>query len=488
VVPHAVGLAAQNGEAVSVTGDGRILVRGEARSINDLQGAVTDRSSPPRLEADHDAPWMHVQWVMAALGELGFETALCVVEVADSDERGTVMVPVYRGLWEDKWNEWRTPEERALRVCVLPLEGEPSKAQYRLEADDTLSHEVTRDPARVAAWAISFLGALDPEQTAKIALEASGAVAYGFVIAALAALQDAGVSRVDVGLEALHPWDRDRRILPPPGSGSPILRWAPLTDVVRRLLVPMNLPVASMSLQDRDDDPDDRVIVNLTATGRLVCADKALTLEEFSGYLQQQADAYDRKMQTLGKEGREDVGAERPWSKLYVLLRVDRDAPWEHVRWLLAELSARGFYKIQFAAGRGTLPACSQEELERQWAGQDISGPVATLDRKLYCFQPVSIDPVVDCEVSIRGSPARYEFAERSTQDPAELASWLRGAPRDRTGKDLGRIDADRHTRFGDVVSAINAFHMAGLEKTAFAGVERAPPGVYRMERFPRPE
>ena len=205
--------------------------------------------------------------------------------------------------------------------------------------------------------------------------------------------------------------------------------------------------------------------------------------------MQQEADAYDRKMQAVGQRGREDVGSERPWSRLYVLLRVDREAAWEHVRWLLAELSERGFYKVQFAARLESLPEYSQVELERQWAGRDIYGPVGSLDRKVQCFQATSDEAdAVHVAVRIHGSPASYEFGDRSTRNPAELASWLRETARESHRKTLGLVVADGHTCFGEVMAAINSFSAAGLEKIDFAGVEQAPAGVYRMPRLPRPD
>lgn len=492
VVPHAVDAAIRGGEVIRVTRDGRILVRGEARSINGLQEIVEDPSRPPRVEADRDAPWMHVQWVMAALGELGYESVQCVVDIADSDERSALSVPVYRGLWEDKWPPATVFDLDGFAtissVWVRPSEGTPGKAEYHLDALASPS-EVTRDAARVGAWATSFLDNLDPEQRARmmLAIEASGTVPYHNVIAAFAAVQASGATRVDVGLEALHPWDRDRKILPSPVSGFPILRW--MVDLTWKPLVPMNLPAASMSEADRDDDPDDRLIVNLTATGRLMCANKTLTLEEFGDYLHQKADAYDRKRQAVGRKGRVEGGPDRRlWSTLYVLLRVDRNAPWEHVRWLLAELSQHRFFKIQFAAQKDLLPEYSQEELERLWAGRDIYGPLS-LERKLQCLLATSDETeAVHIEVRIHGSPTSYEFGDKSTRSPAELANWLREAPRAPHRKTLGLIAADARTRFGEVIAAINSFSMAGLEKIDFAGVERAPHGVYRMKRLPPPE
>ena len=41
----------------------------------------------------------------------------------------------------------------------------------------------------------------------------------------LAALREAGASELQVGLEALHPWDRDLRVLPTPPHEAPIIRW-----------------------------------------------------------------------------------------------------------------------------------------------------------------------------------------------------------------------------------------------------------------------
>ncbi len=73
VVPAAPADEMAAGAVVKVTRDGRIIFDGKGRSVNELLAAVARHGSsgPFELGAHRDALWMHVQWVMAALGESG---------------------------------------------------------------------------------------------------------------------------------------------------------------------------------------------------------------------------------------------------------------------------------------------------------------------------------------------------------------------------------------------------------------------------------
>jgi len=64
---------------VKVSADGRIDLDGKPGTVNQLLAAVKGRSSKAvEVRADSDAIWMHVQWVLAALGEAGLTEVRCV--------------------------------------------------------------------------------------------------------------------------------------------------------------------------------------------------------------------------------------------------------------------------------------------------------------------------------------------------------------------------------------------------------------------------
>ena len=333
---------------------------------------------------------------------------------------------------------------------------------------------------------------------------ASGAVPYSSVALALAALQEAGARELDVGLEALHPWDRDRKVLPAPPHADTIHRRF-VTGLSYHLLVPMNLPVASTWVWDKANDPDDRLILNLTATGRLIYGEKEITLAGLAAQLAAEARAYDRKMRDRGGKGYYQLGDGSRWSKLFVLLRADQDAPWQHVRWVMAELAESRFYKLQFAARFGgslelagtdlevavrftTGRNYTQAEAERRWAGWEIYFPPPWLAGKLACFIPTAVEPEASyLDVRVDDSPARYVFGGKTTRKPTVLAEWLREAYQERgERRTVGRILAGPRIRFGEVVAAVNSFKLAKIARIDFDGIERAPDDVRRALRLPQ--
>ena len=232
------------------------------------------------------------------------------------------------------------------------------------------------------------------------------------------------------------------------------------------------------------DERPDRLIVNLTATGRLIYKRKEVTLAEFATQLEAKARAYDRWMREIGKEGYEGVAdaAGRRWSKLFVLLRADQDAPWQHVRWVMAELLDKKVYKLQFAVCLTAGRNYTQAENERRWAAREIYFSLGILSGKLACYLPTAAEPEARyLDVRVDGSPARYVFGAKTTRDPTVLAGWLREAHQERgERRTAGRILAGPRTPFGEVVAAVNSFKMAYIARIDFAGIERAPEDVRR--------
>jgi len=100
-------------------------------------------------------------------------------------------------------------------------------------------------------------------------------------------------------------------------------------------------------MEDKDNDPDHRVIINVDENGVIRYKGKPTTLEELRAALILEKDRYKADK---GKEGVEQVGgAAGEVSKLFVLLRADRDTPWQHVQYLMTIMAEAKLYKMQFA-------------------------------------------------------------------------------------------------------------------------------------------
>jgi len=467
---------------VTVTKEGRVRLNGKSTTVNGLIADAT--RGPIRLRADREASWGHVQWVMAALGEAGHKKAACSIAVAGRDAKGVVTVRVHRGVLEffPPFEEWRkVPHPVYLSVEIVPAvraSGPPS-AEYRLGLP---MPTITRDPSVILRWAKSALARSRQKGVGVIA--ASGVVPYRYVAVALAALQDAGATELEVGLQALHPWDRDLRVLPAPRDELSISRWC--TDLeLWPGLIPLNLPVASMC--SADDAPNDRIILNLTAGGRLVHGGDEITLDGLASLLAARAEAYDRKMESWGRTGSEEVAPGRYASKLFVLLRADQDAPLQHVRWIMAELAEARYFKLQIATRKTAGPNYSQMELERQRVGREALIYLPTvLAGKLQLFLgtvPTKPDQFLD--VRVEGS--RFTCYSKTTRKPEELAGWLRNELQKREEhRTVGRVLAGPHTSFGEAVAAVNCFASVGIAKVDIDDAERAPDNVRRASRLPR--
>ena len=122
-----------------------------------------------------------------------------------------------------------------------------------------------------------------------------------------------------------------------------------VTDLNQKELADLVLPLAYMAQPDKDDDPDDRVILNVDKTGQIQYRGKVVNLNELGAILHRAKEAYEFKMRQKGESGLEDLPGGGKASKLYGLLRADRDTPWQHVQWLMTIMSEQKLYKMQFA-------------------------------------------------------------------------------------------------------------------------------------------
>ena len=249
IVRSAAATTPRGHEAVTVTRDGRLFCRGEARSIREITEIA--RSAPLTLRADKDAIWMHVQWALVALRESGQRSVWCAVRPAGGTTEGGVRLQTNLGVLNEKfsgpgpgWQVLSTP-----RICVVTLLSRPAElSPARVMVDSGAPGAATTDLNHVREWAESILvhttggGSSD---NVYFAVDAPGKIRFGVVLSAVVELRLAGVSSVELGMEALHPWDRELRVLPPPPHSDILARWA-TTDFPMPMIYPVNLPVASM--------------------------------------------------------------------------------------------------------------------------------------------------------------------------------------------------------------------------------------------------
>ncbi|MGH7162250.1 MAG: ExbD/TolR family protein [Planctomycetota bacterium] len=122
-----------------------------------------------------------------------------------------------------------------------------------------------------------------------------------------------------------------------------------ITDVQQKDLAAVTLPLAHMALEDKNDDPDDRVILNVDSNGQLLLKGVPVTLDKLGQELDFARRLYVQNQKARGLDGMEKLEGGAEASKLFVLLRADKDAPWQHVQWIMTIMAEQKLYKLQFA-------------------------------------------------------------------------------------------------------------------------------------------
>jgi biopolymer transport protein ExbD len=122
-----------------------------------------------------------------------------------------------------------------------------------------------------------------------------------------------------------------------------------VSDLTQKDLANLTLPLAYMAQEDKDDDPDDRVILNVDDQGQLLYKSKPINLDELKTILENQKKYYNARKAAEGGSGYEELPGGGKASKLYVLLRADKNTPWQHVQWLMTIMAEAKLYKLQFA-------------------------------------------------------------------------------------------------------------------------------------------
>ena len=125
-----------------------------------------------------------------------------------------------------------------------------------------------------------------------------------------------------------------------------------VTDLTQKDLAELTLPIAYMAQEDKDNDEDDRIILNVDKHGALIWRSEVRSLGEIKSILAEQKRLYDKKMRRKGKDAYETLKSGGKATRLFVLLRADKDTPWQHVQWLMTIMAQEKYYKLQFASAK----------------------------------------------------------------------------------------------------------------------------------------
>jgi biopolymer transport protein ExbD len=117
-----------------------------------------------------------------------------------------------------------------------------------------------------------------------------------------------------------------------------------VVDMTQKDLADLTLPIAITAEPDKSDDRDPRYIVNVDRQGLIKYKGADYTLGELKQLLNRLKRIYG-KYKDFGKPPN-IVKA----SELFVLVRADKDTPWQHVQWIMTIMAEEKLYKLQFGA------------------------------------------------------------------------------------------------------------------------------------------
>ena len=466
-LPDASGFTAAHDDqgrlVVAVTRDGRVLHAGKTVTLDEL-AAIIEKEEDPKvvLRVDADAIWCHVQWTLAVADEKTYEPVGLIVEKGGGERTLVAYCDQSDPMFQ--YTRYSSATRVSVRVATDGLYGVGARE--------------TRSLRQVQAW-VDDIGKLAPP--AVFALEAQLRAPAIECLKVLHAFFEVGEKAVLTAVAAPHPWVRAQRRLPDPRSDGWLAQWIFHLEFSSKDVAPMTLPVASMAADDKDDDPDDRLIINLDSKGRLLSHGKPRSLNDTRKILDEAKRVYHLKQKAKGKSGYERVPGGRELSSLFVLLRADKDTPWLHVKWVLSLLEEESLFKLQFAVSK--FADLSWPEAEAKALGltrrDKIPWVYKTLDAKLQCFLRTAPFDAHDQFIDVDATSDLGSLRKKIEARFAELLKIEDSAI-------SGRIDAPDTMPLKRVIAVINAFHEAAIERVHFLGIERAPCEVWDRLALPR--
>jgi hypothetical protein len=224
---------------------------------------------------------------------------------------------------------------------------------------------------------------------------------------------------------------------------------------------PPTLSVASEAKKEKTDAEKPRLVIDLGPDGVIRFERKTTNLWNLELRLAQHKhlDAVGRRARGLRPFRR--VGGQNV-SHLGILLRADKDAPWQHVRWVLSEVIDTRFYDVEFAVKRLPDRSYTKEEAAELGAEWKDVEPSARFDGRLphpvdnyATIYPLGANPKIQsmAEIFVEiipvktrqvawGSsrtlvemPVKVRYAIEAFSDPDQME-----APQAKTAPDLGTL------------------------------------------------
>ena len=244
-------------------------------------------------------------------------------------------------------------------------------------------------------------------------------------------------------------------------------------------------PASAKAQRDLDDLPTGRVTVELTRYGTIKFGGKAVNLDQLGAAL---------KVKAAGS-GWEKLAGGAKASKLFLMIRADRQAPWQHVQWLLTEAAMNKYYKIYFVVTRpdgkpGRVQAFlpTDKGIIRRAANAEIPNElivtVHVVARRETLQKRAGMQVAVPTEF-------RYKFGDRESADVKSVAKWVGDANKAAKGVKnayvAAEIKAGHKVPFQKVVEVMNVLRATGQEQIDFFGTQITHGKLRKKMQLPYP-
>ena len=267
-------------------------------------------------------------------------------------------------------------------------------------------------------------------------------------------------------------------------------------------LAPVTLPVASKGAPDKAHDGADRVIISLNRLGQVHVKGKKTTLHGMVEHVEERMEVYDRIQKAVGKSGYEKVGGANA-SRMFALLRVDKDVPWIHVQWLMLLLVEQRIYKVQFAVkqkdGPDPKPPALESKLKAHLptdkgilaGGKEPPGEIKIIVH-IVARQEMPAKWGPDGVPVNKPTAFLYRFGDRTSSSLNAAAKWIRDAKKAAAGAKgvpvIGEIQAGHKVPFHQIASLLNEFRAEGLEHVDFFGTAIPHQSLRKLPYLPYPK
>ena len=296
---------------------------------------------------------------------------------------------------------------------------------------------------------------------------------------------------------------------------------------------PVALPLAPHAVAGKGDDRTPRLTVTLNRRGEVyIClkefsfgevekvpaGPRLVSLDELGEYLMASKGVYDLIQRREGRSGYQKF-ASGSVTRLGVRLRIDKDAPWAHVQWILTIFGEQKIWNVQLAVKARADRGYRRKEAERLgavWKDLPPDANSATLPANLpndaaVDFSNLPKEPqkmvtlvarvaVDETEMRAWGRaggerflmPTRvfYQFANQKTP-LSEIEKRIRdagAAARSQKVEICTRVRAGLKVPFKNVVALLDRFRAAGHSDVWWFGTASPTRAVRAVKRLPYPD